>query len=36
VTFSQNGIIALAELLARHLVTPVTLGDIVADWVCGL
>jgi hypothetical protein len=33
VTLSKDGILALAELLACHLVTPVTAGDVVVDWL---
>ena len=36
VTVSGERIIALAELLSSHLVTPVTAGDVVADWLSGI
>ncbi len=34
VTFSKAGILSLADLIASHLVTPVTIRDIVEDWLC--
>jgi hypothetical protein len=34
VTFSKTGILSLINLLACHLVTPVTVGDVVSDWLC--
>jgi len=34
VTFSCDKIISLANLLSNALVTPVTLCDIVSDWLC--
>ncbi len=34
VTFSKTGIFSLIDLLASHLVTPSTVGDIVIDWLC--
>ena len=36
VTISKDVIVALAELLAYHLVTPVTAGDVVADIISAL
>ena len=36
VTLSRDAILALAELLARHDVTPVTAGDVVIDWLSGI
>lgn len=35
ITFSKTEILLLAALLASHLVTPVTLGDVVEDWLGG-
>jgi hypothetical protein len=34
VTFSKSGILSLVALLASHLVTPVSLSDVVNDWLC--
>lgn len=34
VTFSKTGILTLIDLLAYHTVTPVTVSDIVDDWLC--
>lgn len=34
VTFSKTGILSLINLLSHHLVTPVTLTDVVYDWLC--
>ncbi len=34
VTFSRTSILALVDLLAYHLVTPVTARDVVNDWLC--
>jgi hypothetical protein len=34
VTFSKTGILELINLLASHLVTPVTVCDVVDDWLC--
>lgn len=34
VTFSRTGVLSLAASLAFHLVTPVTVRDIVEDWLC--
>lgn len=34
VTFSKTSILALVELLAAQHVTPVSVGDIVEDWLC--
>ncbi len=34
VTFSCAEVLSLAALLATHLVTPVTVRDIVEDWLC--
>ena len=34
VTFSKTGVLSLADLLAFNLVTPVTVRDIVEDWLC--
>lgn len=36
ITFSKTEIYLLATLLSTHLVTPVTVGDIVEDWLGGL
>lgn len=33
VTFSKAGVLSLADLLAENLVTPVTVRDIVEDWL---
>ncbi len=33
VTFSKTGILSLADTLAFHLVTPVTVRDVVEDWL---
>ena len=33
VTFNGTGILTLINLLADHLATPVTVGDIVEDWL---
>lgn len=35
ITFSKTEILLLAALLATHLVTPVTVGDVVEDWLGG-
>jgi hypothetical protein len=34
VTFSLTEIMKLSDLLAEHLVTPATIGDVVEDWLC--
>lgn len=34
VTLSKTAILELIELLASHLVTPVSVHDIVCDWLC--
>jgi hypothetical protein len=34
VTFSKTAILELAALLSEHLVTPVTIGEVVEDWLC--
>lgn len=34
VTFNAKGIQALLDLLSSNLVTPVTVGDVVYDWLC--
>lgn len=34
VTLSKSRIMSLSGLLAAHLVTPVTVNDIVEDWLC--
>lgn len=34
VTFSKTNILTLINLLSHHLVTPVTLSDVVYDWLC--
>jgi hypothetical protein len=31
--FNKKDVFSLAELLASHLVTPVTVGDVVVDWL---
>ncbi|NLA85983.1 MAG: hypothetical protein GX847_01615 [Clostridiales bacterium] len=36
VTFSGTGILELINLLADHLVTPVTVCDIIDDWLCAV
>lgn len=33
VTFSKSGIFSLIDLLANYLVTPVTVCDVVNDWL---
>lgn len=34
VTFSRTRILELVNKLANHLVTPVSVSDIVDDWLC--
>lgn len=34
VTFSRSRILELVNKLADHLVTPVTVSDVVDDWLC--
>ena len=33
VTFSKSRVLSLADKLARHLVTPVSVNDVVEDWL---
>jgi hypothetical protein len=34
VTFCKTKVLSLIETLAVHLVTPVTVRDVVEDWLC--